>query len=125
MRELVILSGVAAAGLVATWVALRFRKDPNELERRRRALIQSYGRLIDGVCTDVREGLISYRYVWRGVEYECSQDISGIPVQLPDPLDRIVGGITVKFMPNDPPNSIVVSEGWNGFRRAGLTSDNS
>ena len=117
MREIAALSGLAVAGVAASWVLVRLRGKAKDPERRRRALIHASGRLIDGVCTDVQNSLIHYRYVWRGVEYAASQDISAFGCLLPDPPDRIVGSITVKFLPKQPSNSIVVCEEWNGFRR--------
>jgi hypothetical protein len=117
MREIAILSGVTALGVAAGWVLSRLRKTPEELECRRRALVQVSGRLIDGVCTDVQGPVVHYQYIWRGVEYSSTQDLSTFVAGLPNPMEQLVGPITVKFLPKEPTNSIVFGENWNGFRR--------
>ena len=104
-------------GMAAAWIAFRLRKSPDELELQRRALVSTRGRLIEGVCTDVEGAVICYSYEWRGVEYASAQDLSAFQDLLPNPPDRLIGAITVKFLPNDPANSIIFSEQWNGFRR--------
>jgi hypothetical protein len=117
MRDAAILSGVAAIGVAAGWVFARWRRKPDELERRRRALVQASGRFIEGSCTDVQGGVVYYEYRWRGVEYAATQDLSSTPNVLPHPPESIVGPITVKFLAREPSNSIVFSEEWSGFLR--------
>jgi hypothetical protein len=101
-------------------IILRARSTPAERERRRRFLIHSGGRLTDGIVMDVSDGVVYYCYSWRGVDYETSQDLRPIEAVLPHPHDRLVGPVTLKFLPRDPSNSIVACEQWSGFvnRRA-------
>lgn len=114
---LAILAGVglAAAGAIA-WVVLRRRKDPNEKERLRRLDVNRHGRMGDGSITDVNESVIYYSYTVRGVEYATSQDVSTLRSYLPQDLTLLLGPVTLKFVPNNPFNSILLCEEWSGVR---------
>jgi hypothetical protein len=105
---------VAAAAAFA--VAKRLRLSPEERERRRRDLINREGRLADGAITDIDGTIIFYTYVVRGVEYSATQDISGISAALPADPSRLPGPVTLKYLPRNPANSIVICESWSGLR---------
>jgi hypothetical protein len=58
--------------------------------------------------------IIVYNYRIAGVTYECAQDVTtlaeyvhGIRTDLP---------IQVRYLPQNPANSIVVAESWSGLR---------
>ena len=92
--------------------SLRRKGDP---EARRRKFIDAHGRIIEGVVTDFREGVVYYAWEWRGVDYESSQDVSSLLDRLPNST-HLVGPVSVKFLTKVPSNSIVVADNWNGFR---------
>ena len=112
--------GVLAAALAATgvWIVLRTRRTPAERERRRRLLVGSHGRVVDGTVTELRDQMLFYAYEVRGVEYSASQDISVIARLLPADPSEIIGHVSVKYLPRVPANSIVISENWSGLRAA-------
>lgn len=118
MRDIALLSGLAVAGAAAGgWLLLRLQRNPDERERRRRLMINSDGRLIDGMILDVRDGIVYFSYSWRGVDYEAAQDVRPLSSLVPDPPEQIVGPVTLKFLPRDPSNSIVLCEHWSGFAK--------
>jgi hypothetical protein len=97
---------------------LKKRPTPDELEQRRRALLNSIGKMGDGTITEIQEWLIYYSYEVRGVEYLASQDISSMASKLPfDPWSAL-GSASVKYDPRNPANSIVICEQWSGLRNA-------
>jgi hypothetical protein len=115
--ELLILVSVVAAALVATAIVLwRRRKSPEEAERQRRELIYRRGRLLDGTVTELHDGTISFAYSVAGVEYRATQCISSIANGLEDQVHKSLGPATIKYLPNNPANSIVVCEFWSGLR---------
>jgi len=125
-------SATAAVGL-AVYALTRKRPTAEELERNRRDLLATTGRITDGTILDTSpenhttitqttpEGeldttprLIVYNYRIAGVTYECCQDVTtladyvrGIRPDLP---------IQVRYAPQNPGNSIVVAESWSGLR---------
>ena len=128
-RPMAILISAAAAAL-AIWLLLRLRKKKSEAEREmeRRIAVNSVGRMTDGILTDALDSpvaltdaaavqLLFYRYSVAGVEYSAAQDVSA--------LQGVIGAgaclpgeaVTVKYQPQQPSNSIVVCEVWNGLRR--------
>jgi hypothetical protein len=120
---LAVLTGVglAAAGALA-WLVLRRRKDPAEKERLRRLEVNRQGRMGDGSITDVSDGVLYYSYTIRGVEYTTSQDVSTLRNYLPQDLTMLMGPVTLKFIPNNPFNSILLCEQWSGVRGSNSTS---
>ena len=73
-----------------------------------------------GVATTTEDGsavtpqIIVYNYRIGGVTYECAQDVTalaeyvhGIRTDLP---------VQVRYLPQNPANSIVVAESWSGLR---------
>ena len=123
-----ILGGVAAGILVLTVGTVYYirsrRPTAEELERRRRELITTIGRITDGYLVDARsldgEDSISptpevlfYSYRLAGVTYNCAQDVSLLP-------DRVLGyridqPVQLRYDPRNPGNSILVSETWSGL----------
>ena len=111
-----IASAIAALAIVAgaiVYYRLRRKGDPEALRRDR---IDAYGRFIEGMVTDFQAGVVFYRWSWRGVQYEASQDLRSLSHLLPESENILIGPVTVKFLARDPSNSIVMSERWNGFR---------
>ncbi len=92
------------------------RLTPEELERRRRAMLAAQGKMGDAFLVEIRESYVYYTYAVRGVEYTASQDISLLRGQLPGDLSA-VGPVSVKYDSRNPANSIVVSEEWSGLRK--------
>ncbi len=119
---------VAALGTAGLWLALRKHPSAEELEHARRQFLVQSGRLVDAMMLDVFEvdaedgrtlTMLLYEYRIGGVDYQCSQDVSGI-LGIVDPVQVRVGfPCTVRYQPGNPQNSIVVAEEWTGLR-AGL-----
>jgi hypothetical protein len=91
------------------------RVTPEERERRRRALLVSRGKMGDAVLVEVRDELLFFTYDVRGVEYTASQDISSLKNLVPQDLSSI-GAVAVRYLPENPANSIVLAEDWTGLR---------
>jgi hypothetical protein len=126
--------GVASAIGIAIYAFTRRKPTAEEIERERRELLARSGRITDGTimdtmvtearnATEVLERddrsiptphIIVYNYRIAGVTYECAQDVTalaeyvhGIRTDLP---------IQVRYLPQNPANSIVVAESWSGLR---------
>jgi hypothetical protein len=69
----------------------------------------------DAVLVDVREDVIFFSYSVRGVEYTASQDVSTLKDQVPTDLSEVLA-VGVKYLPQNPANSIVLAEEWSGLR---------
>ena len=95
------------------WKASRVTAE--ERERRRRATLVSRGKMGDAVLVEVREDLVFFTYAVRGVEYTASQDISLLKSLVPEDLSSI-DEVAVKYLPENPANSIVLAEAWTGLR---------
>jgi len=122
------LVAMAALGAVAVWLIFHKRPTAEELERARRQFLVQSGRLVDGMLLDIcaveaEDGrtltMLLFNYRIGGVDYECSQDITGMSGVVD--VEQIRAGFpcTVRYQPGNPQNSIVVAEGWTGLR-AGL-----
>jgi hypothetical protein len=61
--------------------------------------------------------LFSYRI--GGVDYECSQEITHLSGVVDAAQVRVGFPCSVRYLPGNPQNSIVVAEEWSGLR-AGL-----
>jgi hypothetical protein len=107
---------VAAIGTIVFW-QLRRRPTPEELERRRRELVNRTGKIGDGEVLDVDGVMISYSYSVAGVGYAVSQDLSAVIDRMPPDRMAVLGPVSVKFLPRNPANSIVICEEWTGLRR--------
>ena len=123
---LVTVGVPAATAIVAIAVVLvRRRPTPEERERRRRATVHARGRITDALITEVRvvetpaggaSHWLDYCYDLRGVSYTASQDITALLAHIDGDARRIAGPASVKYLPDNPSNSIVISEGWSGLR---------
>lgn len=142
-RTIAALSvGVAAAIGVATYVLTRKRPTPEEVERERRDLLATTGRITDGTIMDTMvneaasqaagspassspDGLqledtiptpniIVYNYRIAGVTYECAQDVTTLAEYVRGIRSDLP--IQVRYAPHNPGNSIVVADTWSGLR---------
>ena len=114
------LAGVAVAlgAMVGYRAWRRTRVTPEERERRRRAVLVGRGKIADATLVEIREDVLFYSYVVRGVEYTASQDISALKALMPSELGLGVGSVSVKFDARIPANSIVLAEDWSGLHAA-------
>jgi hypothetical protein len=60
--------------------------------------------------------MLLYSYHIGGVDYECSQDITGMPGVVDPAQVRAGFPCSARYQPGNPQNSIVVSEEWSGLR---------
>jgi hypothetical protein len=114
---LIIIVSAAAAALIAVvlWFVLH-RESPREREKRRRLEVNARGRLADGSITEATDSSIFYSYSVGGVEYATSQDIDDLRATFKVAPERLIGcPVTVKYVMQNPANSIVVCEGWSGL----------
>jgi hypothetical protein len=112
-----VAAGCVVALVLAGWAwwALRRRKlTSEELERRRRLLVAQDGRTIEGEITEIEDARIHYVYTVRGMEYVATQDVSALQEQLPEEQFRVIGTASVKYLRENPANSIVICEEWSG-----------
>lgn len=119
---------IGGAALLAAYALLRRkRKTPDDLERVRRTWLESTGRITDGTVIDVQELAASgnhhaaimliYHYDVAGVSYECSQDVTYLRHWINLHSCRLGLPTSVKYDPQNPGNSLVVSENWMGLRQ--------
>ena len=112
----VLLAFVLAVTAVFAYRAWqRSRVTPEERERRRRVQLAKTGKMGDAELVEIRDDLLFYSYLVRGVEYTASQDVSNLHERLPHDFAAL-GAISVKYDPHNPANSIVVAEQWTGLR---------
>ena len=122
-----ILTGVAftlaAVAALTSYSLTRKRPTADEMERERRELLATTGRIVDGSITETHwagdipgpiPNTLIYRYRASGVTYECAQDVSPLSEHVRDV--RIDLPVQVRFDPRNPANSIVVAESWSGLR---------
>jgi hypothetical protein len=115
-----VICGVLMLAFTAWGLHSWLRKRPTEaeLEQHRRALLEHVGKMGDGSVTELQEQVVFYSYAVRGMEYQASQDISALESFLPADRWVILGPVSVKYDPRNPANSMILSEQWNGLRRA-------
>ena len=125
------LYGLAAAGgaaLLGAYALLRRKpRTADDLERERRAWLEGTGRITDGTVIDVQElsppdyhrdaVMLIYKYDVAGVSYECSQDVTYLRQWINLHSCRLGLHTSVKYDPQNPGNSLVVSENWMGLRQ--------
>jgi len=101
------------------------RKAAWEIERERRAMLNEVGRITDGTVIDVQElnfdsygpaTMLIYHYDVAGVSYEASQDVTLLRQWINLHSCRLGLPTSVRYDPQNPGNSMVVSEKWNGLR---------
>jgi len=120
------LSGALMIAVASSLVWLGGRKKtPEQREALRRQRLSAHGRLTDGTVLDVQEinpdaghlvQLVIYTYDVAGVQYDCSQEVTHLQQFLDLRSCRIGVASSVKYDPQHPGNSIVVSETWCGLR---------
>lgn len=119
--EVAALGGLAALLIaLAVFIALRVHGTPEKRERKRRLNVHRLGRLGDAMVTEVTDTVIYYSYSIRGVQYTASQDVSALAEKLPADRDKIIGVASMKYASNNPANSILICEEWNGLRVRGV-----
>ena len=118
-----VIIGICVAAVVmaaGAWLGIaawkRSRVNPEEVERRRRAALNSTGKMGDATLVEVRENHIFYCYEVRGVEYTASQDVSSLGAMLPPDPVAVNGIVYVKYDPRNPANSMILCEQWSGLR---------
>lgn len=124
---LMLATGVA----IVIWNVVRRsrRKDPDEIERRRRMEVNRRGRITAAEIVDLLEPdsgipaagarralVVVYKYEVAGVTYEVSQDISALSSTLTSVCLTGSQTASVKYDPKAPTNSIVLCEEWSGIR---------
>ena len=127
------LALLAALTALALWLVFKRRPTPDEIERARRLFLSQSGRLVDGMLLDIYDidspptsknepartlTMLLYSYHIGGVDYECSQDITGMPGVVDPAQVRAGFPCSARYQPGNPQNSIVVSEEWSGLRMA-------
>jgi Protein of unknown function (DUF3592) len=124
--NLYALISVAAGVLLVAYLLLRSKpKTADDVEQERRAWLERVGRITDGTVIDVQESHIAnrnaimllYQYDVAGVSYECSQDVTYLRPMINLHSCRLGLPTSVRYDPQNPGNSIVVSEGWMGLRQ--------
>lgn len=120
-----VLFGVGIV-LAVYFLVRRKPKASDELEKERRAFLDQGGRITDGTVIDVQElqaaenkfsTLLIYQYDVAGVSYECSQDVTYLRPLINLHSCRLGLPTSVRYDPQNPGNSIVISERWMGLRQ--------
>ena len=127
LRTYTLVVGAAAVLSAGYYFLRRKPKTPEELERERRVWLDGVGRITDGTVIDVQEldpstgqraaTLLLYKYDVAGVSYECSQDVTHLRQWINLHSCRLGLPTSVKYDPQNPGNSLVVSENWMGLRQ--------
>ena len=120
-----VLAGSGA--LLAAYLLLRRKpKTQQEIEGERRQWLDRVGRITDGTVIDVQElptvdhkssTLLIYQYDVAGVSYEASQDVTYLRQLINLHSCRLGLPTSVRYDPQNPGNSMVVSERWMGLRQ--------
>lgn len=101
-------------------------KTPEQLEGERRQWLDRIGRITDGTVIDVQEmprdeqrssTLLIFQYDVAGVSYEASQDVTYLRHLINLHSCRLGLPTSVRYDPQNPGNSLVVSERWMGLRQ--------
>jgi hypothetical protein len=118
---------IGASALALVYFLFRPRtKKPAELEMQRRGWLEKVGRITDGTVIDVQEHksteerpatLLIYHYDVAGVSYEASQDVTYLRQRINLHSCRLGLPTSVRYDPQNPGNSMVVSEKWIGLRQ--------
>jgi len=126
IRLYTLILGVTGALLAAYLILRRKPKGPDEMERQRREWLDRVGRITDGTVIDVQEiqanshkstTLLIFQYDVAGVSYEASQDVTYLRQLINLHSCRLGLPTSVRYDPQNPGNSIVVSERWMGLRQ--------
>jgi len=121
----IMLAGTGAV-MAAAYLLRRKPKTAEDVERGRRAFLDQVGRITDGTVIDVQElpvderrsaTMLIYQYDVAGVSYEASQDVTYLRQWINLHSCRLGLPTSVKYDPQNPGNSLVVSESWMGLRQ--------
>jgi hypothetical protein len=125
--RLYVLALVGAACLLAAYFLLRRKpKTPEDVERERRVWLDRVGRITDGTVIDVQEiqpngrkpaTMLIFQYDVAGVSYEASQDVTYLRQWINLHSCRLGLPTSVRYDPQNPGNSIVLSQRWMGLRQ--------
>lgn len=120
-----LVAGLAA--LLAIYLLFgRKKKTAAQIERERRDWLNQIGRITDGTVIDVQEitpnghppaTMLIFQYDVGGVSYEASQDVTHLRQWINLHSCRLGLPTSVRYDPQNPGNSIVVSEKWMGLRQ--------
>ena len=120
-----VVGGIGLA-IAAYSFARRKPTSPVEVERGRREWLDQVGRITDGTVIDVQEitpnghhaaTMLIFKYDVAGVSYEASQDVTYLRQWINLHSCRLGLPTSVRYDPQNPGNSIVVSEKWMGLRQ--------
>lgn len=126
LRLYALVVGGAGIAISAFFLMRRKPKSPEELERKRREWLDNVGRITDGTVIDVQElrfddqhptTMLIFQYDVAGVSYEASQDVTYLRQWVNLHSCRLGLPTSVKYDPQNPGNSLVVSERWIGLRQ--------
>lgn len=115
-----------SGALLAVYLLLRRKpKTPEDIERGRREWLDQIGRITDSTVIDVQElanerrraTMLIFQYDVAGVSYEASQDVTYLRQLINLHSCRLGLPTSVRYDPQNPGNSIVVSERWMGLRQ--------
>ncbi|HEX5315629.1 MAG TPA: DUF3592 domain-containing protein [Candidatus Kapabacteria bacterium] len=124
-RLYALIPGGAAALALVYFLFRPKTKNPAELEMQRRLWLEKVGRITDGTVIDVQEHksddhpatLLIYQYDVAGVSYEASQDVTYLRQRINLHSCRLGLPTSVRYDPQNPGNSLVISEKWIGLRQ--------
>jgi hypothetical protein len=126
LRLVTLILGGTGIAAGAYFLMRRKPKSPEELERKRREWLDNVGRITDGTVIDVQElrldnqhpsTMLIFQYDVAGVSYEASQDVTYLRQWVNLHSCRLGLPTSVKYDPQNPGNSLVVSERWIGLRQ--------
>ena len=121
-----VVLAIAGVALVAYFLFRRKPKTAQDLEYDRRMWLDQVGRITDGTVIDVQEipgpdhksaTVLIYHYDVAGVSYECSQEVTYLRPLVNLHSCRLGLPTSVRYDPQNPGNSLVVSERWMGLRQ--------
>jgi len=116
----------SSGALLAVYFMFRPKpKSAASLEQERRQWLEQIGRITDGTVIDVQEmraddkpaTLLIYQYDVAGVSYEASQDVTYLRQRINLHSCRLGLPTSVRYDPQNPGNSMVLSEKWMGLRQ--------
>lgn len=125
-RLYIFALSTAGLALVGYSLLRRKPKTADDVERERRTWLNTVGRITDGTVIDVQEittalnrpaTMLIYQYDVAGVSYEASQDVTYLRQWINLHSCRLGLPTSVRYDPQNPGNSIVVSERWMGLRQ--------
>ena len=125
-RLYALVLGGSGAAFAAYLLLRRKPKGRGELERLRREWLDRIGRITDGTVIDVQElpgdqhesaTFLIFQYDVAGVSYEASQDVTYLRHLINLHSCRLGLPTSVRYDPQNPGNSLVVSERWMGLRQ--------